>query len=267
MKKFIFSLALLCLAAGTFAQGLISIDVEKYYVSNANDSTGAANAGAGTLPVGSVTWRIFAHLAAGYKLQAVYGVPGHNLVINSTTGFYNNEDNGGQTPNGNNVTNLRKHTALIDTWFSMTGGGSTKVGVPKAEDADGSVGNSNVPPLLQNNDASAAPAISVTDGLIAAPVGYPVAVQFVGFTAAELGVFDNISQFGNSINTNNASVAVLGGVAGPTATNQILIGQFTTKGVFHFELNLQIGTPSTGVENWIAYTLVCGDLRVPSLHG
>src|SRR5687768_3458940 len=99
MKKFIFSLALFLLAIGTFAQGLEGIQVEKYYVSDANDATGSTANGAGVLPAGSITWRIYADLAPGYTLQAVYGVPGHNLVINTTTGFYNNEDNGGQHPN------------------------------------------------------------------------------------------------------------------------------------------------------------------------
>jgi hypothetical protein len=242
MKKLIFSIAMLFLAAGAFAQGLDSIIVEKYYVSNAQDSVGTANVPAGTLPAGSITWRIYADLTPGYTLQAVYGVPGHNLVINSTTNFFNNEDLGSTSPNSTSVNNIRKHSAMIDTWFSMSGNAVGKVAVLKSEDGDGALVNNTVPPILQNNDPSAAPAISVTDGMIA---GTPPSVTFVGFTAAETAVFDNLTT-GNSINTTNASVAVLGGVSGPTATNRVLIGQFTTTGVFHFELNLQLGTPSAG---------------------
>jgi hypothetical protein len=35
-------------------------------------------------------------------------------------------------------------------------------------------------------------------------------------------------------------LAVLAGVAGPTSSNKVLIGQFTTDGVFTFALNIQI---------------------------
>src|SRR5262249_26794730 len=74
MKKLIFSFALLLAALGTFAQsGLQGIIVEKYYVSNAADSSVTAQPanGGGDLAVGSTTWRIFADLAQGYTLQAV----------------------------------------------------------------------------------------------------------------------------------------------------------------------------------------------------
>jgi len=261
MKKFIFSIAMLFLAIGAFSQGLDSIIVEKYYVSNAQDSIVTAGIPAGTLPVGSVTWRVYADLAPGYTLQAVYGVPGHNLVINSTTNFFNNEDLGSTSPNATSVNNIRKHSAMIDTWFSMSGNASGKVAVLKSEDGDGALVNANG--ILQNNDLSAAPAISSVDGMIA---GTPPAVTFVGFTAAETAVFDNTTA-GNSINTNNASVAVLGGVSGPTATNRILIGQFTTTGIFHFELNLQLGTPSAGSVNYVASNPVSNEQTAPSLTG
>jgi Secretion system C-terminal sorting domain/Bacterial Ig domain len=261
MKKFIFSIAMLFLAIGAFSQGLDSIIVEKYYVSNAQDSIVTAGIPAGTLPVGSITWRVYADLAPGYTLQAVYGVPGHNLVINSTTNFFNNEDLGSTSPNATSVNNIRKHSAMIDTWFSMSGNASGKVAVLKSEDGDGALVNANG--ILQNNDPSAAPAISSVDGMIA---GTPPAVTFVGFTAAETAVFDNLTT-GNSINTSNASVAVLGGVSGPTATNRVLIGQFTTTGIFHFELNLQLGTPSSGSVNYVASNPVGNEQTAPSLTG
>ena len=100
MKKLLIGLALFLLTVIANAQsGLQQIVVEKYYVSNAADSAGSI----GILPSGSITWRIYADLAAGYTLQAVYGVdvspfgptltPGdHYLKINTTTSFFNNED-------------------------------------------------------------------------------------------------------------------------------------------------------------------------------
>ena len=74
MKRKIFSLIFISsLIAGLVKaqNGLENITVEKYYVSNAADATGSI----GVLPVGSVTYRIFADLLPGYKFQAAYGVP------------------------------------------------------------------------------------------------------------------------------------------------------------------------------------------------
>ena len=74
MKKILFSLCLVFLVLAAKAQtGLDGIYVEKYYVSNAADEAGSA----GTLPVGSVTWRIYADMAPGYYLLQVYGIPTH----------------------------------------------------------------------------------------------------------------------------------------------------------------------------------------------
>ena len=266
MKKIIFSLALLFLAAGVFAQGLEGIIVEKYYVSNSADSTGTANAFAGnSLRTGSVTWRLYADLAPGYTLQAVYGVnsPVHNLVFTTTTQFWNNEDLGTTTPGGVSVNNTRKHSMMLDTWFSMGGNASGKVAVVKSEDGDGALVNSSIPQILQNNDPSAAPPINTTDGMIA---GTPATVTFVGFSAPELAVFDNSTNSGSLI-LNNHSIAVLGGVSGPTASNRVLIGQFTTNGIFHYELNLQLGTPTAGTENWVASNPVGGEMTMAALTG
>ncbi len=52
--------------------------------------------------------------------------------------------------------------------------------------------------------------------------------------------------------TSNGSWACLGGAEGPTASNRVLIAQMTTDGIFSFELNIQIGTPGGGVEQYVA---------------
>ena len=71
MKKIILGLALIVSTLAARAQnGLESIVVEKYYVSNAADAAGST----GTLPVGSVTYRIWADMLPGYNFQALYGV-------------------------------------------------------------------------------------------------------------------------------------------------------------------------------------------------
>ena len=264
MKKIIFGLAILLLAGVANAQnGLEQITVEKYYVSNSVDANGSI----GTLPVGSVTWRVYADLLPGYNLQAVYGVAGHTLLITSSTTFFNNEDYGSTTPTGINVTNTRKNSVMLDSWFSMGGNAAGKVALLKTEDSDGALVNNTVPIMLQNNDASAGIPINTQDGMIA---GSPATVTFVGITNTgngDLGVFDGTSQVGGNFTTSNGSIAVLGGVTGPTAANRVLIGQFTTTGIFHFELNLQIGTPGSGVQNFVSSNPSGAEITIPSLTG
>ena len=103
MKKIFFVLCtLLLITAVNAQQGLQGLEVEKYYISNANDSIVSNAQGGGNLPVGSVTWRFYANLLPGYKLQAVYGVDAapagqvgvgdHELRLQTTTTFFNNED-------------------------------------------------------------------------------------------------------------------------------------------------------------------------------
>jgi hypothetical protein len=44
-----------------------------------------------------------------------------------------------------------------------------------------------------------------------------------------------------------------------------LIAQITTDGDFSFELNIQIGTPYGGVENYVAKNPVGNEIMLPSL--
>ncbi len=259
MKKILICISALLSSILAQAQnGLENIIVEKFYISNLDDSTGAANNGDGILKTGSVTYRIWADLLPGYQFQALYGVPEHALTIQSSTAFFNSENYGGVTAPIASPTNIRKYAALLDSYFSGGGVANGKVGVLKAEDTDGSPGNAQN--MLQNNDPAASGAINLgttssllaKDGMI---TGTPAALNIVGLTNTgngDLGVFDNLSQVGGLFTTSNGSIAVLGGVQGMTSANRVLIGQFTTDGSFSFQLNLQIGTPGGGVQNYVA---------------
>ena len=95
MKKFLIGIGF-CLL-GFFAQaqnGLEGIVVEKYYIANAADAAGST----GTLPVGSVTYRIYADMLPGYNFQGVYGNIPHPMEFRTSTTFFNNEDRGAVTP-------------------------------------------------------------------------------------------------------------------------------------------------------------------------
>lgn len=262
MKKIILNLGLILISAFSFAQnGLDSILVETYYISNAAD----AAASVGVLPVGSVTYRLYAAMKPGYKFQALYGVPTtppdtvHELLLKTTTTFFNNEDRGATTPTYTK-TQAKGNSIMLDSWFSVGAACSGQIGVLKsADDGVATVVNSNG--ILQNNDPLAGIPLTTQDGMIA---GTPEAVTFVGLTT-ELNVFDATSQAGNSFSTTNGSIASLNGSVGTGSANMVLLGQFTTDGQFCYELNVQIGTPSGGIQNYVARNPRGNEISIPSL--
>ncbi len=260
MKKIIIGLCLVIFSKFTNAQnGLENIIVEKYYVSNAAD----AIASIGTLPVGSVTYRVFADMLPGYKFQAIYGLEGHELRIETNTAFFNNEDRGKKIPSYTKV-GASNNTVMLDTWLSIGAGCLGNHGVLKTED-NGVLTVVNVDNVLQNADLSAGIPLTVEDGLLS---GTPEEeVTFVGFDPnfIPLQVFDSASNFGNLFSSFDASFASLNGSVGPTVSNRVLIAQFTTDGQLSFELNIQIGTPSGGTQNYVAKNPVGNEILIPSL--
>lgn len=242
MKKITSVFVLLLLSAFVRAQGLQDIIVETYYISDAADAAGSI----GTLPEGSVTYRIYVDMASGYKFQAAYGSPTHTLSIGTTTSFFNNEDRGATTPTYTK-TQAKNNTVMLDSWLSVGAACAGNFGILKADD-NGTSTVVNADGLLKNNNAQAGIPLTLQDGLLA---GTPQAVTTVGI-ASELAVFDATSQAGNLFTTTNGSWASLNGSAGPTPDNRVLIAQITTDGVLSFELNIQIGDSVGGVEKYVA---------------
>lgn len=259
MKNLLLGLSLLCLTGLANAQnGLEQIIVEKYYVSDAADAAGSI----GILPVGSVTYRIYADMLPGYKFQAAYGIPNHELRLETTTTFFNNEDRGGTTASYSK-SQAGDNSVMLDSWFSVGKACTNNYGILKSED-DGVSTVVNNDGMLQNNDPSAGIPLTDEDGLIA---GTPEAVTFVGFLNTDLDPFDATSQAGSLLSTFNASWAALNGAVGPdTIENKVLIAQITTDGTFCFKLNIQIGTPSLGVENYVESNPTGAEITIPSLN-
>ena len=264
MKKHFLLLCLICVVAFAKAQnGLEQIIVEKYYVSDANDTN--ANSVGGVLPIGSVTYRIYADMLPGYKFQAGYGVAGHELRIATTTLFFNNEDRGATTPTFNR-NQAKSNTIMLDSWLSVGGACSNNYGILKSHD-DGvaTLVNTYSPQVLQNADTAAGIPLTTQDGFIA---GIPEQVTLVGISN-EVAVFDNQNDGTNGplFSTYNGSWASLNGSVGPdTVDNKVLIAQITTDGVLSFELNIQIGTPVPGVsQNYVARNPVANEITIPSL--
>ncbi len=222
--------------------GLEGIVVERFYVSDFADSLNAdENFATYPLHVGSVTYRVYANLLPGYKVIQMFGSQAHTLNVETTTSFYNDPNYGFSTYQGTSVVNTKKHTTLIDSYLTIGGVATGLVGVLKTEDTDGAIGN--LQGVLANEDPSAGASITSVSGSDGLMPGTPVLPNILGLTS-ELDVFDKTP--GSAFTTNGGTVAALGGVEGTTATNHVLLGQFTTDGEFCFSLNIQIATPVQG---------------------
>ncbi len=252
--KFILGLGLMVASSSVFSQGLQGIVVEKYYQADANDVANAtANSAVTPLTTNSVTYRVYVDMAAGYKFNSLFGNASHNLTVNTTTGFYNDPSYGvSLNPGTISATNIRKNTAMIDSWFTTGGAAGTKAGVLKSQDTDGTVGHATG--LLANNPGGCfgLPIMGATgqDGFLPSSGTTYIVPNGLGLGTA-LDVLDQTN--GGSIVLNNGSIAALGGVQGPTSSNMVLVAQFTTNGQLSFALNLQIQNIATGVaENYVS---------------
>jgi Secretion system C-terminal sorting domain len=267
--KYIFVALLACSFAAAQAQGLEGIVVERYYQANAADVSNATAQGAVVpLTTGSVTYRVYVDMAAGYKFSQIFGSAAHALTVNATANFYNDPNFGvAFDPGTISSTNIRKNTAMIDSWFTTGDVAAGKVGVTESGDTDGSVGNAQS--ILANNPGScfgvAINGTGAKDGFLPSSASTSPAddPQALGLGAA-LNVLDQTA--GSSITINDGAIAALGGIIGATSDNLVLIGQFTTTGSLSFALNVQLINIATGVaENYVASSPAAGELTSASL--
>lgn len=130
---------------------------------------------------------------------------------------------------------IQKHTTLIDSYITIGAVAAGKIGVLKTEDTDGTIGN--IQGILANNTLEMGSPIMGTEGKDGLMPGTPILPNILGLTT-ELDIFDQTP--GNDFTCNNCAIAALAGVSGVTPSNHVLLGQFTTDGIFSFKLNLQI---------------------------
>lgn len=290
MKKKSLLLFLSMMVASTFSygqNGLQQIIIEKYYVSNAADAANAdgtlsgAGYATGTLPSGSVTWRIYADLEPGWGVQGAYGESGHPMVLTTSTSFFNHP-NGNSTGGylaSNNALFLGDGTTLLDSYLSCGGVAPGRFGVLKSEDNSAAVpagGGANVvfspAGILANVDASAGLDINIADGHYNTNlVPTLLALTFIGDAASSaVNIFTDGSTVGGTFNTTNAYFGVLGHQQGafPAGTNRVLLGQFTTKGILTYALNLQIRNTTTNViQKYVSANATGSEIYMPSLSG
>jgi hypothetical protein len=259
----LFSLVLLASNFLRAQQGLEGLVIEKYYQANAADvANAAANGASPALTTNTIVYRVYVDMLPGYKFQAAYGVPGHEMRIATTTLFFNNEDRGAITPTYTK-NQAKDNTVMLDTWVSVGGACTGNVGVLKTAD-DGVATNVNNDGVLQNAHPAAGIPLTEQDGLLAGTFISPTILgaedQFAMFDA------QNDGTNGPVFSTSDASWASLGGSLGPNPeTNQVLIAQITTDGVLSFELNIQIGTPEGGVERYVAANPIDNEILFPGL--
>jgi hypothetical protein len=222
--------------------GLEKIIVERYYISTRQDSSQVG----GRLPEGSTTYRIYVDMLPGYSFQAAYGVPNHELSIQTSTVFFNHEDFGGTVANVIPNMLLKDNTVMLDSWLSVGAAAEGYFGVLKSEDDTTGTIVHDKGYLLGANKKAGIP-LTQRDGLLA---GQPKLVTGFGIDSA-IVVLKNKSN-GALFSLKNGSWACMGGAVGPTKENRVLIAQITTDGVLSFELNIQIGTPGGAVEQYVA---------------
>lgn len=226
------------------------IYVERYYIS---DEADACDEDGGSLPVGSVTYRVYADLKPGYELQTIYG-NAHPLRISTTTEFFNNEDRGETNGGSFDIGQVNDNTVVLDSYLSMGYAAEGYYAVPKHMDSDGSIiggalndgGSCNAAEgLISNDDELACEPVTMFDGLTTREPQEMITVGLANDGAAvanTLHMFDDQNS-ADDFFVDNGGWAVLGGTQGIDDENMILIGQFTTDGVFTFELNMRIGIP------------------------
>jgi hypothetical protein len=153
---------------------------------------------------------------------------------------------------------------MLDSYLSAGAACANNFGILKADDNGVStVVNNFVPQVLQSINPLAGVPVKTQDGLIS---GLPQTVTFVGLPTVA-SIFGNTNSPSNNLfSTTNGSWASLNGSTGPVAAdNRVLIAQITTNGCFSFKLNIQIGTPSGGVQSYVANSPVGSEIVLPSL--
>ncbi|MBK9076585.1 MAG: hypothetical protein IPL77_16735 [Flavobacteriales bacterium] len=246
------------------SQAIDSVFVEVYHVQPSDV--------AGEPPL--TTYRVFVDLAPEHELQMVYGDEKHQLRIHTTTAFHNDTVNGAKFAHQVNADRLNASPLALDSWLTIGAASDQHMAVPRAMDTDGSILECPPYPARKGKKEVAllnipAPLCS-SDGLMP----YPEIREVVNFNFAS-GYLGKVK--GNLLETTNGAWAVLGGKAGVTENNLLLIAQISTTGTLSFLLNLQIETPEHEPVKYVARDpgpdevlyegLAYGQYRLPSSSG
>ena len=207
---------------------LENIIVEKYYIAVSTDYNDSIK---GILPEGSITYRIYVDMKPEYHLQMVYGDEKHELILKTSTKFFNNTECSAYTGFNIDAKKLNYSTCALDSWITLGAASRLHTGILKSEDTDGSILTRNT---LNRSDG-------LTNGVLP---------NFKIFNL-DLWFFTN-NKDAAVFKTNNGAWGAPGGVKGPTAENRVLIAQLTTNGKLSFNISLQIGKPDGGFIKFVS---------------
>lgn len=242
--------------------GLEGIVVEKYYVTTAADTVGGDSTG--HIPVGAVTYRVYADLKPVYRLQAVFGVPEHELRIATTTRFYNSAIGDGRSANDIHPSYFKYGTVMLDSWVSVGAAALDYQALLKTEDdTAASTVFQHSRGLLRNQKGFEIP-LTEKDGIRF--LRYQPATQYYNLDN-DLRIFEYQSRDSveGIFSTRNGAWASYGGSVGPQPDNRVLIAQLTTDGVLTLELNIQVAVPDGGSQRFVARNPVGDEILLPSL--
>lgn len=224
---------------------LEGIIVESYYVSDSADYVDSLG---DVLKSGAITYRIYVDMKPDYTLQLIYGSQKHPLSIQTSTTFYNNADCGALIGYNVNYLKINRGKYALDSWITINSATNHYAGILKSHDKDGSI--------IERHSLNKA------DGLTNGNL--PTIKPF----NLDMNFFDNDSNAVVFSTTNGGWAAISGvksGVKGPTTDNRVLIAQLTTNGILSFELNVQLGTPSGGVVNFVAKNPESSEIKFEAL--
>ena len=275
MKTFLITLFFACFAWYNASAQLEKVILEKYYVSDANDSTDIDGGG---VPVGSTTYRIYLDLKPGTVLKRIYGDENHPFSISSSEVFFNNILDGETFGKDFIKGRYEENTVALDTWLTLgqTAKQGTKYyyGILKDQDTDGSfVGGTNndggsavvATGLLINEDTTSfGRPLTEADGmdtLNSAPNSW------LNSGILDLLSGDDSTMFGRLVpqsgfESNNFHLSC-SGVSGTVAdSNQVIIAQLTTLGELTFNINITVEEMVNGIltlVNYVSSDTLLGD--------
>jgi hypothetical protein len=168
-----------------------------------------------------ITYRIYADLKKGYRLQAIYGINEHPLIVKTSGHFYNH-------PEGSFLgTNLGSNT-----FSSISNINETSIS-PKFSDR--SVKKINLFFSKIKDFETLEPQIVI-----------------YGNENLSIALNNSNNLNINQLHLNNTSIACMNGVSGLDTNNYVLLGQLSTNGKLYLELNLQLISPEGKIEKYVA---------------
>jgi hypothetical protein len=252
------------------AQGLEGIIVEEYHTVTTADAEAYNNDfGGGSFPLvaGMKVYRVYVDMAPDYRFLNVFaspettpgsGVSPNPVVIQTTSTFWNDDNFGGEVPV---QTRRMDEGTLFDSYITVgttgiaggtagCGTNTAQVGVLRSADTNGDLTTCGVYPGFTGNDGN-----------------IPGTLPSLTYNLGGAINFDALTGNGGVLSFVNDAWAILPPATGVdgAGTNRVLIGQFTTDGVFSFQINVAISDPNQNIETYVHTNAAEGEQVSPFL--